>query len=96
MVAVPLATRTLLRSLGRVPMTSPILDTFPTIAEYLLPRVGFLLLVPLGLAVYNLRIEGDGLTRAALWGFLVAHAGAFAWGLGVLAGLWSPVLPGGP
>jgi hypothetical protein len=35
------------------------LDTFPAIAEHLLPRFGILLLVPIGLVAKNWRLENE-------------------------------------
>lgn len=96
MVLVPLFTRVLVRARGALPGPSEIVDTFPELAEYLLPRAGWLLLVPLALVVRNLRIEPAPLPRAALWGFLALHGAALGWAAGVWAGVWPPVLPGGP
>ena len=96
MVLVPLLTRILVRSRGGLPGESQIVDTFPTLAEYLLPRVGWILVVPLALVIQNLRLEPATGPRIGLWIFLGLHGTFLLWTLGVWTGLWSPVLPGAP
>lgn len=96
MVLVPLLTRMLVRSRGGLPGESEILDTFPLLAEHLLPRVGWLLVFPLALVIRNLRIESGAWPRAGLWSFLALHAGFLGWTVGVWVGVWGPGLPGGP
>jgi TRAP-type uncharacterized transport system fused permease subunit len=96
MVLVPLATRTLVRARGGLPEASEILDTFPILAEHLLPRIGWMILVPLALVIKNLGIEEDPRPRAALWGFLGLHLLFVAWTVGVWVGAWEPLLPGAP
>lgn len=96
MVLVPLLTRVLVRSRGGLPGESRIVDTFPLLAEYLLPRMGWLLVIPLALVIHNLRLEPATAPRLGLWAFLGLHGAFFLWTLGVWTGLWSPVLPGGP
>lgn len=92
---VPLLTRIALRSAGRVPLPSEMLDTFPAVAEYLLPRYGILLLVPIALVIKNWRMETDPSARAVLAALLVLHAAALTWGIASLAGVVGE-LPGGP
>lgn len=97
MVTLPLATRLLVRGvLGGVARESAILDTFPEIAGYLLPRYGWLIVIPLFLVIRNLRVEPAPGPRAALLLFLVLHVGFLAWtGAGWMGGHdWT--LPGGP
>jgi hypothetical protein len=96
MVLVPLLTRIFVRSRGGLREESQIVDTFPTMAEYLLPRMGWLLIVPIVLVLYNLRIEGGFWPRVGLAGFLLLHLLFLGWTIGVWGGLIPPVLPGGP
>jgi len=96
MVLFPLLTRVVVRAGGRLARAAPILDTFPTIAEYLLPRLGWILLLPIGLVVYNLSLERESLPRLALALFLLVHLTFFAWTVAIWAGLLPAVLPGGP
>jgi hypothetical protein len=96
MVLVPLVTRIVVRARGGLPEVSEIVDTFPLIAEYLLPRVGWMILVPLALVIRNLMIEPDPRPRRVLWGFLAIHVLFLGWTVGVWTGAWGPVLPGAP
>jgi hypothetical protein len=94
MVLVPLLTRIYVRSRGGFPRESQIVDTFPTMAEYLLPRMGWLLLLPIGLVIHNLRLEKAFWPRVGLFGFLLVHLSFLGWTVAVWAGLLPPVLPG--
>ncbi len=96
MLVIPLLTRVLVRGGGGLTRESVILDTFPTMAEYLLPRMGWLLVVPAGLVIMNLRIERARLPRIGLGLFLGLHLLGLAWAVCVWTGLLPPVLPGGP
>ena len=96
MVLFPLITRTVVRAGGGFADASPIVDTFPEIAEYLLPRAGWLLVVPIALASYGLRITRAAWARLALAVFLATHLAFLGWTVGVWFGMWPPVLPGGP
>jgi hypothetical protein len=96
MVLVPLLTRMAVRSLGGLPREAAIVDTFPIVAEYLLPRIGWLLLGPVVLVAYNLRLEPDPLPRSGLWTFLVIHLVFLGWTVGVWTGLVDATLPGAP
>lgn len=97
MIVVPLVTRIVVRgALGGVARESTILDTFPLLAGYLLPRYGWLIVIPLFLVIRNLRVEPAVRPRAALLLFLLLHVGFLAWtGAGWMGGHdWT--LPGGP
>jgi hypothetical protein len=96
MVLVPLATRIVVRARGGLPQASEIVDTFPLLAEHLLPRLGWIILVPMALVIHNLRIEPDPRPRAVLSGFLALHLLFLGWTVGVWVGVWQPVLPGAP
>jgi hypothetical protein len=96
MVLVPLVTRTVVRARGGLPEASDIVDTFPLLAEYLLPRLGWMILIPLALVIRNLKIEPDPRPRTVLLGFLAMHLLFLGWTVGVWAGAWEPVLPGAP
>lgn len=95
MVAVPLLTRVLVRRAGGMQGEVPIVDTFPLIAEYLLPRVGWLLVIPAALVVLNLRWEREALPRTGLLLFLVLHLVFLAWTVATWMGWTGGVLPGG-
>lgn len=73
MVLFPLAVRSLLSALGRPDRPSPILDTIPAVAAHVLPWVGWLLVVPLATAAWNLRVATRAVPRLALAGFLLVH-----------------------
>jgi hypothetical protein len=97
MVLVPLATRLFVRGVvGGAPRDSVILDTFPLLAGYLLPRYGWLIVLPIFLVVRNLRMEGAPWPRAALLAFLLTHVGFLAWTVAGWMGAHDWVLPGGP
>jgi hypothetical protein len=97
MVLVPLATRVFVRGvLGGAARESSILDTFPLLAGHLLPRVGWLIVVPLYLVVRNLRIEEAPWPRAALFLFLIVHLGFLGWTGAGWMGVHDWVLPGAP
>ena len=95
MVIVPLLTRMMVRGAGGMQREVPIVDTFPLIAEYLLPRAGWLLVLPIALVVLNLRWERAALPRAGLFLFLFLHAGFLAWTVATWLGWTGGVLPGG-
>lgn len=97
MILVPLATRLFVRGVvGGAPRESVILDTFPVLAGFLLPRYGWLILLPLFLVVRNLRMERAPWPRAALLLFLVTHAAFLAWTMAGWLGAHDWTLPGGP
>jgi len=97
MVLLPLFTRGFVRGvLGRAPRPSTILDTFPLLAEFLLPRWGWLWVVPIGLVLRNLRVETKPGPRAALWGFLFLHLAALVWTVAGWLGIQGGRLPWGP
>ncbi len=96
MVLIPLLTRVFVRGVvGGLPRESVIVDTFPAMTEYLLPRAGWLLVIPVGLALHTLRVETRSLPRVALGIFLALHLIALGWTVGVWTGLLAPTLPGG-
>ncbi len=94
MVLVPLLTRMVVRSRGGLRESSVIVDTFPMLAEYLLPRLGWLLVVPVGLVLWNLSMEEEGWPRIGLGFFLFLHLAFLGWTVAVWTGLIPPVLPG--
>jgi hypothetical protein len=97
MLLVPLLTRVFVRGvLGGLPRESTIVDTFPMMAEHLLPRTGWLVVLPAGLVVWNLRIETRPLPRATLWLFLAVHLAFLAWTVTGWIGIHGWTLPGGP
>jgi hypothetical protein len=97
MVLVPLLTRILVRGvLGGLPEESVIVDTFPMLAEYLLPRMGWLAVFPAWLAWKNLGIEVRTLPRLALGFLLVTHLLVLLWTVTGWVGLHGGILPGGP
>jgi hypothetical protein len=96
MVVVPLVIRLAARAGGELARVSPMLDTFPAIAEYLLPRIGWILLLPIGLVLHNLGLERGLRPRLALGLFLLGHLTFLGWTIAVWADLLPPVLPGGP
>jgi hypothetical protein len=95
MVVVPLLTRIFIRARGGLQEESTILDTFPIMAEHLLPRMGWLVVVPIGLVLWNLKEEDAALPRAGLITFLVLHLAALGWTVATWLGLTGGVLPGG-
>ena len=72
-VLLPLGVRTMLRGLGMAQGPSVFLDTFPWFAARALPYFGWLLLLPVGLVIKNLRVERAPKLRAALLLFLGSH-----------------------
>ncbi len=79
MVLIPLALRALLRARGALEGPSEFLDPFPMVAAHVLPTLGWLLVLPIALLVWNLRIEPARGPRAALLAFLLVHAGFLSW-----------------
>lgn len=78
-VLLPLALRLLLDPLTLHGRPSVMLDTIPAVAAHVLPAVGWLLVIPLGLTAHNLDIEDRRWPRAALKVFLVLHIGFLAY-----------------
>lgn len=81
-VLVPVVTRAVVRALGFVRRPSPILDPVPMVAAHVLPWVGWLLVVPVALVVWNLRLEARPGPRRALWLFLALHLSFLAYTVG--------------
>jgi hypothetical protein len=96
MVLVPLLTRIVVRATGGMPEESVIVDTFPLLAEYLLPRMGWLAVFPAWLAWKNLGIEHRTLPRVALGFLLATHVVVILWAVGSWFGWHGGTLPGGP
>jgi hypothetical protein len=82
--------------LGGAARESTILDTFPVLAGYLLPRYGWLIVIPLFLVIRNLRVEPAIRPRAALLLFLVLHVGFLSWTAAGWMGGHDWTFPGGP
>lgn len=78
-VLIPLALRAVLDPLMLHGRPSVMLDTIPAVAAHVLPVVGWLLVVPLGLTAYNLGVARRRWPRAALKVFLVLHIGFLAY-----------------
>lgn len=96
MVLIPLFTRVFVRGLvGGLQEPSVIVDTFPALAEYLLPGMGWLALFPAWLTWKNLGIEHRPLPRLALAMLLVTHLSVVGWTVTGWIGVHSGVLPGG-
>lgn len=95
MVLVPLLTRIVVRARGGLAGEQVIVDTFPLLAEYLLPQMGWLLLLPIGLVLLNLREERSPLPRAGLVFFLLLHLAALGWTVATWLGVTGGQLPGG-
>jgi hypothetical protein len=96
MVLIPLATRVFVRGVvGGFEEPSVIVDTFPTLAEYLLPRMGWLALVPAWLTKKNLGLEHRPLPRLALALLLMTHLFVLGWTLTGWLGVHEGILPGG-
>jgi len=73
-VLLPLVVGFVLRSLGLLQGPSRFIDTIPRVAAYVLPWIGWVLVVPLWTTVKNLRMEGVGTwPRRALWGMGILH-----------------------
>lgn len=81
-VLFPLTLRALLDPLVLHGRPSAMLDTIPEVAAHVLPWVGWLLAIPLGLTSYNLRLEERRWPRAVLKLFLVIHIGFVAYTIG--------------
>jgi len=97
MVLIPLLTRVFVRGvLGGLPEESVIVDTFPMLAEYLLPRMGWLAVGPAWLTWRNLGMEHRVLPRLALGFLLVTHLVVVAWTVSGWLGWHGGTLPGGP
>jgi hypothetical protein len=96
MVLLPLLTRVFVRGIvGGLQEPSVIVDTFPALAEYLLPRMGWLAAFPAWLTWKNLGIEARPLPRAALVLLLLAHASVIGWTVMGWLGVHDGMLPGG-
>ena len=95
MLLVPLLTRMVVRAQGGLAGEQVIVDTFPLLAEYLLPRMGWLLVIPIGLVLLNLREERSPLPRAGLVFFLFLHLAALGWTVATWLGITGGQLPGG-
>jgi hypothetical protein len=96
MVLVPLGTRVFVRGvMGGMPEPSVIVDTFPVLAEHLLPRLGWLAALPGWLAWKNLSLERRTFPRVALGVLLALHLVTVAWTVTAWLGLHEGVLPGG-
>lgn len=78
-VLLPLGLRVLLDPLVLHGRPSVMLDTIPAVAAHVLPWVGWLLVIPLALTGYNLRLEERRWPTAALKIFLVIHIGFIAY-----------------
>lgn len=75
-VLVPLLAGAVLRGLGLLQGPSRFIDPVPRVAAYVLPWVGWVLVVPLWIVWRNLRMDGvKAWARRALWGMLLLHAG---------------------
>lgn len=75
-VLVPLVAGAVLRGLGVLQGPSRFIDPVPRVAAYVLPAVGWLLVVPIWSTWRNLRMEGvKPWARWALRGMLILHAG---------------------
>lgn len=97
MLIVPLLTRWFVRGVvGGLPEESTIVDTFPLLAEYMAPRMGWLAVLPLFLVVRNLGVERGRLPRAVLWLFLLLHLALLVWTMTGWMGMHGFELPGGP
>ncbi|TVR63224.1 MAG: hypothetical protein EA422_09895 [Gemmatimonadales bacterium] len=95
MLLVPLLTRIPVRARGGLRGEQVIVDTFPMLAEYLLPRMGWLLVIPIALVLINLREERSLLPRVGLVFFLVLHLAALGWTVATWLGVTGGTLPGG-
>lgn len=62
-----------LRALGVMEGISTMVDVFPLLAGYIVPYAGWLLVIPVGLIVRNLRIETARAAQVALVFFLLLH-----------------------
>jgi len=73
MVLIPLTLQRVIGFLNPAREPSPYLDTIPFVAAHALPIVGWLLVIPIGTTVKNLRMDLHPLARAALVVFLLLH-----------------------
>lgn len=82
-VLVPLVAGTLLRAAGVLEGPSRFIDPVPAVAAYMLPRIGWLLVVPIWTTIHNLRMEGvERRARLALSVMLALHLAFFGYTLG--------------
>lgn len=81
-VLLPLGLRALLDPLVLHGRPSAMLDTIPAVAGHVLPSVGWLLVIPLALTAYDLRVEERRWPRTALAAFLVIHLAFLAYTVG--------------
>lgn len=82
MVLLPLSAGALLRALGLLEGPARFIDPFPRVAAYVLPWVGWVLVVPLWTTWRNLKMEGvKPWARRALYAMLVLHTGFLAYTL---------------
>lgn len=73
-VLFPLLLGWTLRGLGLLRGTSRFIDTVPAVAAYVLPWVGWFLVIPLVTTLRNLRMEGVGTwPRRALYAMAALH-----------------------
>lgn len=72
-VLLPLGAGALLRAVGLLGGPSELLDTVPRMAGYVLPWVGWLLVIPVWTTGRNLGLAKKGLVRALLAVFLMTH-----------------------
>ncbi len=82
-VLVPLVLRAVLDAIGgpAAPSPSPVLDTIPTLAAYVVPFAAWILVIPVWLVVRNLRISARKSVRGALVFFLLVHLGYLGYGV---------------
>lgn len=71
-----------LRALGVMDGISTMVDVFPLLAGYIVPYAAWLLVIPVGLIVRNLRIETARAPRIALIVFLLLHLSFLAYAAG--------------
>jgi hypothetical protein len=95
MLLLPLLTRVFVRGVvGGLQEPSVIVDTFPMLAEYLLPRMGWLAAFPAWLTWKNLGLESRPIPRAALALLLMTHVSVIVWTVTRWFGIHSGILPG--
>lgn len=78
-VLIPLVARGVVSLLAPHRPPSPFLDTIPFVASRALPFSGWLLVVPMGTVLWNLRLERKLLPRLFLVLFLVLHLAFFGY-----------------
>ena len=81
-VLLPLGLRAILDPLVLHGRPSVMLDTIPAVAEHVLPAMGWLLVLPLALALYDLRVEERRGPRVALAFFALVHVGFLVYTVG--------------